>query len=164
MKIVIVSDPDAIRKVSRLAEEIWPEHYTSIVGAEQVAYMLQKFQTPEAIAESIRDGMFYFLVQVHGADVGYLAVRPQKDQNELFLSKIYLKPEKRGEGFGRRMLDFVETLARERKLTKIALKTHKRNPSVKIYEKMGFKIIQPVTQDIGGGFILDDFKMEKALS
>jgi GNAT superfamily N-acetyltransferase len=164
MKILAVSDPDAIRKVSRLSEEIWPEHYAPIVGTEQVAYMLQKFQTPEAIAENIWDGTFYYLAQDHGKDVGYFAVRAQEDQNELFLSKIYLRAEERGKGCGRQMLDYVETLARDMKFPKIGLKVHKRNPSVAIYEKMGFKIAGPVIQDIGGGFILDDFKMEKTLS
>ncbi len=164
MKITAVSGPEAIERVSRLAGEIWPEHYAPIVGPDQVAYMLQKFQTPEAIAASIEDGTLYYLVQIRGKDAGYLAVRAQKDQDELFLSKIYLRADERGEGFGRRMLDFAETLAGKMNLSKIGLKVHKKNPSVRIYEKMGFRITEPVTQDIGGGFILDDFKMEKILS
>ena len=41
----------AAGKISALAGEIWREHYTPIIGAEQVEYMLAKFQTAERILE-----------------------------------------------------------------------------------------------------------------
>jgi diamine N-acetyltransferase len=36
--------------------------------------------------------------------------------------------------------------------------------TIKTYEKIGFKNLGPVVQDIGNGFVMDDFKMEKIVS
>jgi len=44
------------------------------------------------------------------------------------------------------------------------LSKNKNNISaVKVYEKMGFKNLGPVVQDIGNVFIMDDFRMEKLI-
>ena len=48
-------------EISALAGEIWREYYTSIIGAEQVEYMLAKFQSPERIYADIKEsGCVYF--------------------------------------------------------------------------------------------------------
>ena len=39
------SDED-IRRVAVLAEEIWQEHFTDIIGEAQVNYMVEKWTTP----------------------------------------------------------------------------------------------------------------------
>jgi RimJ/RimL family protein N-acetyltransferase len=49
-------------------------------------------------------------------------------------------------------------------LNKIALTVNKNNVnSIKAYEKMGFKNVGSVVQDIGSGYVMDDYKMEKTL-
>lgn len=65
----------------------------------------------------------------------------------------------RGKGFARAALEFVKTLARSRDLGRITLTVHKQNPSVKVYQALGFKILEPVVTDIGGGFVMDDYRM-----
>jgi ribosomal protein S18 acetylase RimI-like enzyme len=164
LKIERVSGTGHLEALERLAREIWTEHYTPIVGAGQVEYMLREFQTAAAISEKIREGDLYFLVRTAGREIGYLAVRPDPARGEMYLSKIYLRAEERGKGYGWQMVDFVETLARERALPRVRLNVHKRNPTIGVYQRMGFRIVGPVTQDIGGGFMLDDYQMEKSLS
>ncbi len=81
---------------------------------------------------------------------------------ELFLNKLYLKSSERGKKFGKKAIQFVGNLAKEKNLRKITLTVNKYNTnSINAYEKMGFKNIGPVIQDIGNGFIMDDYKMEK---
>ena len=55
MIIKIVSNKDQIKAIEALAYEIWYEHYQPIIGTSQVAYMLKKFQSLEAIDEQIRN-------------------------------------------------------------------------------------------------------------
>jgi ribosomal protein S18 acetylase RimI-like enzyme len=146
--------------VESLAREIWTEHYSPIIGREQVDYMLDKFQSQEAIAEQIRAGVIYFLIRSGEEFIGYIAVQPKGD--ELFLSKIYVASKRRGRGHGKKAIQFVESLAKERKLGKIVLTVNKNNSkSIRAYEKMGFTIAGALTQDIGNGFVMDDYKMEK---
>jgi RimJ/RimL family protein N-acetyltransferase len=147
-----------------LAREIWTEHYTPIIGRDQVEYMLGAFQSKDAISAQIEtEGYRYFLMEEEGAHIGYMAVQSMRD--ELFLSKIYIKASWRGRGFGKRAIQFLENCAAGLHLRKISLTVNKNNiHSIKAYEKMGFKNLGPVIQDIGNGFIMDDFKMEKIIS
>ncbi len=157
-----VSTKKHLEEVELLAREIWTEHYTPIIGKEQVDYMLDRFQTKYAISEQIDSGMLYFLMQEHNEFIGYIAVK-QKEE-DLFLSKIYVKLRKRGMGYGKKSVQFVESLAKAKSLTKIVLTVNKNNVnSIKAYEKMGFKNIGSIIQDIGNGFFMDDFTMVKSI-
>ncbi len=161
MFIPVVKD-DEIGRVETLAREIWSEYYTPLIGKAQVEYMLDRFQSRQAIAEQIRTGVLYFLVRKADADIGYLAVQPKG--GELFLSKIYVRLSLRGKGYGRRALQFAEALAREQGLGRIRLTVNKNNRnSIRAYERFGFTIAGPVVQDIGGGFVMDDYVMIKAV-
>ena len=47
----------------------------------------------------------------------------------------------------------------------IYLTVNKYNESsIKVYEKLGFKTVDSVVTDIGGGYVMADYIMEKALS
>jgi diamine N-acetyltransferase len=58
----LVEDVKEIEKVASLAREIWTEHYTPIIGQEQVEYMLENFQSAGAIKEQIQTGVLYYLL------------------------------------------------------------------------------------------------------
>ncbi len=145
-----------------LAREIWTEHYVPIIGRLQVEYMLERFQTADAIAAQLKEGYSYFLIRRSAQDIGYIAVTPAKDGNVLFLSKFYVRARERGRGYGKKALRFIEDFARRGGFPKIALTVNKNNSAaIRAYEKMGFVNAGAVVQDIGGGFFMDDYKMEK---
>ena len=48
-----VTNPDQIKAIVEMAKEIWTEHYTPIIGKDQVDYMLDKFQSNDAISGQI---------------------------------------------------------------------------------------------------------------
>ncbi|MGD1005815.1 MAG: GNAT family N-acetyltransferase [Ignavibacteriaceae bacterium] len=148
--------------VEALAVEIWNEHYTPIIGKQQVSYMLEKFQSKEAMKEQIKNGYTYYLVEEGGCNIGYIGIELKKD--ELFLSKLYIKSSERGKGYGKKAVQFLEDLARGKKLNKISLTVNKNNvKSIAVYEKIGFKNLGSIIMDIGGGFVMDDYKMEKRI-
>jgi GNAT superfamily N-acetyltransferase len=150
--------------VAALAGIIWREHFPSIIGAEQVEYMLEKFQSPAAIGEQMRSGATYYLVRdPAGTDVGYFAIVPR--ETEMFLSKIYLLKDSRGRGYARQIIGFVEGRARDMGLGRITLTVNKRNEnSIRAYRKMGFTVYDEIAHDIGGGFVMDDYAMQKVLA
>jgi len=153
-----VATPPQFKEVEALAFPIWREHYTPIIGAAQVEYMLEKFQSAQAVEKQVREGALYFLIQVpEGENTGFLSVVPRP--GELFLSKLYVLKTHRGKGYARQALEFIQGLAKERGLQRITLTVHKQNPSVKAYQAMGFRILEPVVTDIGNGFVMDDYRM-----
>ena len=154
---------DDLRQVEELAELIWKEHYTPIIGREQVDYMLENFQSVADMEQQLKEGMEYFLLESHGEPVGYLAFKQQGE--ELFLRKIYLLFSHRGKGLGRAGMGFVESSARDRGLGFVTLTVNKNNSgSIRAYESLGFVNEGPLETDIGGGFIMDDFLMRKNIS
>src|SRR6056297_3612771 len=158
--ILSVNKKPEIKVVANLAHTIWKEHYTPIIGEDQVVFMLNKFQSENAISAQIKEGLNYFLIAYQEAYVGYFAFCLQKDA--LFLSKFYVLRSERGRGYGKAALKFIETKARNLGSKKIKLTVNKNNSnSIKAYEKMGFINVQSIVQDIGNGFVMDDFVLEK---
>ena len=148
--------------IEKMAQTIWHEHYTPIIGVEQVVYMLDKFQSVACMAEQIKSGYQYFLINQTGIPVGYLSYI--KRDEELFLSKIYILKELRGHGIGKRTFEFIETQAKEIQCKKVSLTVNRNNlNSIKAYEKAGFQNTGELIQDIGHGYVMDDYSMEKYL-
>jgi RimJ/RimL family protein N-acetyltransferase len=158
---VPVTDDAAAQTVASLAEIIWREHYTPIIGATQVAYMLEHFQSAEAITHQIRDeGYRYYLIEESDRAIGYLSV--QKRGPILFVGKLYLLCSRRGRGYGRKAMHFLESLAQTLQCSRLELTVNKHNDgSIAFYEKMGFEKDEAVVMDIGGGFVMDDYVMRK---
>ena len=151
-----------LRLVEKLAEDIWTEHYTPIIGSDQVSYMLKNFQSVTAMREQIKDGMVYYLIFNSSEAIGYLAIK--KNVDEIFLSKIYILADKRGQGFGKEAMTFVESMTRDLNFNVLSLTVNKNNNiALRAYEKLGFVNHGPLETDIGEGYIMDDFLMRKVL-
>ena len=163
LQFVPVTTAAQIDVVAGLAHEIWYEYYVPLIGRAQVDYMVAKFQSREAMQQQLREGYEYFITEHDGRSIGYSAVQPQLAEGSLFLSKLYLLRDARGGGTGRVCMEFIEQLARRRGLRLLWLTVNKGNPAVKAYERLGFRIAADLVMDIGGGYVMDDFRMEKPL-
>ena len=165
MHFISVINDAQIHSVVTLAEEIWREHYTPIIGAAQVDYMLERYQSLDSIRRQISIDRFHYYLMVSGENptLGYFSVQLQDD--ELFLSKIYVRASERGNGYGREALAFIEKMAGAGQLKKIVLTVNKNNHvAIGAYQRMGFEIEKPVVQDIGNGFVMDDFQLTKMVN
>ena len=160
VKVAKLSD---MQKVADLAFNIWNEHYVPIIGQAQVDYMLAKFQSRQAIQEQIDNGSMYYLLRLGDEDIGYFSVNQLQGKKALELSKLYIYENHRGKKIGREAIEFIQYLGRELGAEKILLSVNKYNPSIYAYESMGFCYREAVVQDIGGGFVMDDYVYEKRL-
>lgn len=158
--ITRITDLNQLQRVETLATEIWHEHYTPIIGAAQVEYMLEKFQSVSAMQKQIDEGYEYYSICQNEALIGYLSIQPR--EKHLFLSKAYVHNSYRGKGYGQKAFGFVEKRAKELSLNKVQLTVNKYNArTISVYEKYGFKKLKEAIFDIGQGYIMDDFVMEK---
>jgi ribosomal protein S18 acetylase RimI-like enzyme len=148
------------QQIARLGEIIWTEHYTPIIGPDQVTYMLDKFQSVSAIKKQIHEGTEYYIIKHQKTMVGYLSF--YKKEDALFLSKLYVLGTERGKGIGKAAMLFLENKRVEIACKSIGLTVNKYNTnSIKAYEKMGFEKIDSVVMDIGNGYVMDDYVMKK---
>jgi GNAT superfamily N-acetyltransferase len=164
VEIVKVLEPGQIEAVANLAREIWNEHFVPIVGQAQVDYMLDRFQSASAIGRQIADGYEYYLVSDGGQRIGYFALVPCPEERSAQLSKIYVRRPRRGHGAGRAILEFAEAYCIERRFGKLWLTVNRHNTGpIAFYEHMGFIRTGSLVQDIGSGFVMDDYKMVKSI-
>lgn len=154
---VTLEDLELIKRLSKIATAIVKEHYDPIIGVEQNAYMLEKYQSEKAIVSQLKEGYNYYLIN-DGTDVGFLGFYPK--ENYMYLSKFYLSKDTRGKGYGKKMIEYVREEALKQGLHSIQLNVNKYNSTIEIYEKLGFKIIRSEKNDIGNGFFMDDYVME----
>jgi GNAT superfamily N-acetyltransferase len=155
-KKVDINNEDEIKLLSHLASSIVKEHFDPIVGVAQNDYMIDKFQSVTAITEQLRNGYQYYLVENENAIlIGFVAF--YKCKEELHLSKFYLRKEERGKGIAKDMLLFIKHKAREAQISSIVLNVNRNNDAIKAYEKIGFRKIREEMNDIGNGFVMDDF-------
>lgn len=160
-----VSRTDDISKLAHMAKEIWEEHYTPIIGKDQVNYMVEKFQSESAIIQQIKDDYIYFIITRNKQPIGYLCFIKKNKINSLFLSKIYLKKPFRRMGCGRKMIQFVIQQASKLKCQSITLTVNKYNKNtILAYQKLGFIQKRELVIDIGNGFVMDDFEMSYDLN
>lgn len=162
VEIIPISTPDGIAIVERLAREIWTEHFTPIIGASQVEYMLEKFQSADAMMGQISHGGKYYLAMVDNKPVGYAGLVPDMNDKRMMLSKLYVKDAARGKGVGKAILDFIEYKCELEGLSTLWLTVNRFNNSpIAWYKRHGFKTVDEVKKDIGGGYFMDDYIMEK---
>ena len=86
------------------------------------------------------------------------------DDNSLFLSKFYILKSHRGKGVGRMGFDFLFNEAVNLGAQSVWLTVNRGNTdSIAVYDHLGFVTVREQVADIGEGFVMDDYIMEKRL-
>ena len=80
-KVEPVHDLDAL---AEMAHDIWFEYWPAHIGADQTAYMVEQFQSKDAIARDIAEHgyEYYFVIDETGKAVGYVGVAPERFSND----------------------------------------------------------------------------------
>ena len=126
-----------IQEISNLASVIWHEHFTPIIGIQQVEYMLEKFQSFHALKEQMETGYEYFQIFDNTEFCGYCGIH--QEETTLFLSQLC---QKRG-------------------LSSIWLTCNKYNTNtLAVYHHLGFETVRSQVADIGNGYVMDDYILE----
>lgn len=156
-----ITADEELREVSVLAEKIWHECFVGIISEAQIDYMVRKFQSYNAMKEQISDqGYSYYAVRDNGDICGYICMKPEEG-SRFFLSKLYLRKDKRNKGIASQMLEKVISEAKAAGKSSVYLTVNKHNShAIDVYIKKGFRMISDAVTDIGGGFVMDDYIME----
>ena len=163
LEFLPVTGPSQIEQLAALAEEIWREHFTPLLEPGQVDYMLDKFQSVRAMTEQLKTGGYrYFFLLAEGEPVGYTGVKPE--EGKLFLSKLYVRAQDRGKGYASQAFAFLEGICRKENLSAIWLTVNRYNDvPIAVYQKKGFVTVREQVADIGNGYVMDDYIMEKTI-
>jgi GNAT superfamily N-acetyltransferase len=152
-------------RLSELARLIWHEHYPDIIGIEQIEYMLATGYGLDTLATEQAAGTRFVLAWVGETTAGFAGVSPDgQDPALAWLDKLYVRAENRGQGVGRRLLDWARSAARELDADYLCLRVNRGNSgAIAVYEHAGFTIEGEHVKPIGGGFVMDDYIMRQTL-
>lgn len=155
--------PSDIPELVALAHETWHKHYPSIITPAQIDYMLsQRYSEPVIRSQLDSDRYWWDQLRADGKMVAFAATELTDHPGEMKLDKLYVQYELRREGFGSRLLAHVEARARSLGCHRLYLQVNKNNVSaIGAYQKNGFVIADSIVVDIGGGFVMDDYILEK---
>ena len=176
-----VERDEEVEALAHMAYHIWNEYWPAIIGQAQTDYMVEKFQSLNAFRTDIADNgyEYFFIMQhedetphelgaaTHGADI--------HDQGDTVAGRVNDDVESdRDDELAHDTEDFARTAAVPRIVgytgghveadTNLYLTVNKHNEmAIRAYKAKGFEVIDAVETDIGDGYIMDDYIMEKKL-
>lgn len=160
-----LTDPASLQIIRDIADDIWPKTFAEILSAEQIRYMMQMMYAPEVMEKELADGYNFNIVRIDGEAAGYFIWSAYESPDSAKLHKLYLLDKFHSRGIGSAMLKETERQAAAAGFSKLRLNVNKHNSrAIKAYMRNNFVNIQSVAIDIGNGFIMDDFIMEKNIS
>lgn len=152
-----IAEEKDLTTISKLAKIIWNDHYVSIIGQQQVDYMLDKMYNHESLVEqlNVKKHLFY-LIKNNDEAIGFISVSSENTIN-YFLHKFYIDQQKANAGIGTKALNFLIKTIEPKSLT---LTVNRQNyKSINFYFKNHFKIDRVEDFDIGDGYEMNDFVM-----
>ena len=165
--VMPVATEKQILEVEEAANHVWHNYYKDIFSEEQIDYMLEKFQSREALKAQISSGYVYYMILADGELAGYMCYIIKDDH--VFLSRLYIKAEYRRQGLARKTIAHLENIFLSpendfQNIRKIRLNVERKNSfAINVYEHLGFKRVKPVNVNIGRGFFCEDYVMERAI-
>ena len=161
VEFVPVVSGDDINELADIAWEVWHEFFSSLLSPGQIDYMVEKFQSRRAVSEQLAGGYgYFFMVLENGEKIGYTGVKT--DGGKLFLSKLYILKKNRGCGYASQAFAFLEDMCRDKNLSSVWLTVNRHNThSIDVYTAKGFVKVREQVADIGCGYVMDDYIMEK---
>lgn len=154
-----------INTIQEIAHATWPDTYKKILSETQLEFMLDKYYATDLLVHLMTNENHYFILAYENEDcLGFASYQHHYlEQAVTRLHKIYLLPSAQGKGVGKLLLDEVEKQAKSVAMKSISLNVNKFNKAATFYKKIGFKIIAEEDLEIGEGYLMEDFKMEKTL-
>jgi len=151
--------------IHQLAHDTWPSAYSDILGEAQLLYMLDKIYSLASLQKQLSVLKHEFIIILKNeSPVGFASFSPHENNERIYhLNKIYVLPRQQGKNIGRQMLDHIITQIKTSGVTSLQLNVNRNNKAIDFYKKQGFEIIREEDIDIGEGYFMNDYVMEKKI-
>lgn len=157
---IFIEDIPLIRQ---LTFNVWPQTYAAIISQQQINYMLEIMYSEAALKKQMTEEDTLFIIVYDDAEpVGFAAYQEIKPTTWK-LHKIYILTTQQGKGTGKFVIDHIIKGIQEQGATALQLQVNRHNKARNFYEKIGFTVIEEADFDIGNGYFMNDYVMEKKL-
>ena len=155
------SDED-ITLIRELSMQVWPQTYSGILSVEQIEYMLDRMYSEASLHQQLHDKHQFLIVYNAGVPVGF-ASYSELEPTLFKLHKIYVLPIHQGRGTGRFIIEKIIHEISKQGAKILQLNVNRNNVARHFYEKLGFEVIGEEDINIGNGFFMNDYVMEKKI-
>ena len=164
MRIEPLASAD-VEQMAALAREIWHDHYPAIISIAQIDYMLEQRYSPAVVrAELARRDIWWDKLMAGEELHAFSSYLLTGEPGTMKLDKLYVRTSSQRRGYGAMLIDRALSQARRQACLRLQLAVNKNNAAaIAAYLKHGFRIADAVVKEIGGGFIMDDYIMEKGV-
>lgn len=160
MTTFIPAEPHHITVISELAHRIWPDYYKDMIPAGQLAGMLAQIYSHENLLRQLQGNERFWLVEDEGEYTGYFSCIP--DDGYVCLKKLYLLPETRGRGLGRKMVEFAASQYPHYQEMRVFLNEN-NEAAMQFYTKTGFSLLGKEKLYMGS-YLVEDFVMARPVN
>ena len=148
--------------IRELTFKVWPQTYSAIITKEQIDFMLEMMYSEASLTDQMNNGNQFIIINDTNEPVGFAAY--QEIEPSLFkLHKIYILATQQGKGTGKFLINHIIHIIKQLGAVSLQLQVNRDNKARFFYEKNGFTIIQEADFDIGNGFFMNDYVMEKKM-
>jgi diamine N-acetyltransferase len=162
LKIIPVSN-ESIPLIRDLTYRVWPQTYRGILSDDQIEYMLDMMYSEDSLKRQMAEGAEFIIVYDNDNPIGFASYQ-RMTPDKYKLHKIYVLPDQQGKGTGRSIIDYVMNDIKKKGGRSLHLQVNKNNTAKEFYERLGFKEVEQVKLDIGKGYFMDDYIMEKTFN
>ncbi len=159
LKKAVEADIPTIQEIARIT---WGPTYVDIIGQAQVDYMLDRMYSKAALLEQLAGGHTFLIAGQGSKKIGF-ASYAREEEDAFHLHKLYVLPEVHGQGIGKFLINEVLNAVRKEGAKFLRLNVNRNNKAKSFYESAGFKIKESVDIEIGNGFYMNDYIMEKTI-
>lgn len=151
--------------IQEIAYVTWPHTFRDILSKEQINYMIEMMYSTAALTEqTMQKKHQYLIVKDETKNLGYASYELNyKGLSITKIHKIYILPEAQGKGVGKLLMNTITTVAKENRNTSLSLNVNRDNAAFDFYRNIGFEKVGEENIDIGDGFLMEDFIMNKKL-
>lgn len=163
--IAIEATKEHLFIIQALSDKIWPHTFQNILTEEQIGYMMDMMYSTSSLEKQMDElNHHYILAEDSGEYVGYTSYELNyKGTTTTKIHKIYILPSLQGKGIGRFLVETVEKTARQNKNNELSLNVNRFNKALDFYKRIGFEVVKSEDIDIGNGFLMEDFVLNKKL-
>ncbi len=155
-----LEEADTLAELARL---IWLAHYPAIISRAQIDYMLDQRYKPGLIRQTLARGDRWDVARMEANLIGF-AHAYQVSSSDYKLDKLYVHRDWQRHGIGARLLTRVTAHARDHDCDRLILRVNRQNSqAIAAYLKYGFEVATLIVEDIGEGFLMDDYVMIKEI-
>ena len=149
--------------IRELTYRVWPQTYASILTQEQIDYMLEMMYSESSLHKQIAiDGCQFIIVYENGNPVGFASYH-EEQPHRWKLNKIYILQNQQGKGTGKYVIDYIIEEIKKQNAQSLFLQVNQYNKAKAFYERLGFIETDFINLDIGNGFFMNDYIMEKKI-